>query len=107
MESIVIALAIALAIRTFIIEAFKIPSGSMKPTLEVGDRIFVNKFIYRFKEPQRGDIVVFRYPLDPKRYFVKRLAAVGDEIVKLENGNIVINLLLKIILCRQMQTDKK
>ena len=90
-ESIVIALAIALVIRTFIIEAFKIPSGSMRPTLEVGDRIFVNKFIYRFQEPQRGNIVVFRYPLNPKRYFVKRLAAVGGEVIELKNGNIVIN----------------
>ena len=72
-ESIVIALAIALVIRTFIIEAFKIPSGSMRPTLEVGDRIFVNKFIYRFQESQRGDIVVFRYPRKPQDYFIKRL----------------------------------
>ena len=90
-ESIVIALVAALVIRTFIIEAFKIPSGSMRPTLEVGDRIFVNKFIYRFEEPQRGDIVVFRYPLNPKKYFVKRLAAVGGEVIKLENGSIIIN----------------
>jgi signal peptidase I len=90
-ESIVIALLCALFIRTFVVEAFKIPSGSMKPTLEVGDRIFVNKFIYKFKEPQRGDIVVFRYPEDPKRYFIKRLAAKGGEEVEIREGNLIIN----------------
>ncbi|MDP8234037.1 MAG: signal peptidase I [Candidatus Saelkia tenebricola] len=90
-ESIVIALLAALVIRTFIIEAFKIPSGSMKPTLEIGDRIFVSKFIYRYKEPQRGDIVVFRYPENPKKYFVKRLIAMGNEVVGIEDGNITID----------------
>ena len=90
-ESIVVALVIAFFIRGFIVEAFKIPSGSMIPTLEIGDRIFVNKLIYRFKEPQRGDIVVFKYPEDPKRYFVKRLVGVGNDVVEIKDGNIIIN----------------
>ncbi|MDD5613491.1 MAG: signal peptidase I [Candidatus Omnitrophica bacterium] len=90
-ESILIALAIALFIRTFLVEAFKIPSGSMRPTLEVKDRIFVNKLVYRFSSPERGDIVVFKYTEDPKRYFVKRLAAVGNENIEIIDGNIVVD----------------
>lgn len=78
-------------IRPFIVEAYKIPSASMVPTLEVRDRIFVNKFIYRFKSPERGDIVVFRYTENPKKYFVKRLVAKGGEVVEIRNGNIIID----------------
>lgn len=90
-ESIIIAFILAMVIRTFVIQAFKIPSGSMKPTFLEGDRILVNKFIYRFKEPQRGDIVVFRYPEDKKKDFVKRLIAKGGETVEIKDGNIYIN----------------
>jgi signal peptidase I len=90
-KSLVPAIAIALFIRIFIVEPFKIPSGSMKPTLLVGDRIFVNKFIYRFKEPERGDIVVFKYPEDPKKYFIKRLAAKGGDVLVIKDGNLIVN----------------
>ncbi len=90
-ESIVIALAVALFIRAFIVEAFKIPSGSMKPTLEIKDRIFVNKMVYRFNDIASGDIVVFRYPKDTKRYFVKRLIAKGGDEVGIKDGNIIVN----------------
>lgn len=78
-------------IRTFVVQAFKIPSGSMRPTFLEGDRILVNKFIYKFKEPQTGDIVVFRYPEDKKKDFVKRLIAKGNEDVEIKEGNIYIN----------------
>ncbi len=102
-ESIIIAVILALFIRTFIIQAFKIPSGSMIPTFEVGDRIFVSKFIYGAKipftdirlpavrEPKRGDIIVFVSPEPPKKDFVKRLVAVGDETVEIKDGDIYIN----------------
>ena len=90
-ESLVWAVALALGIRTFIMAPFKIPSGSMHPTLIENDRILVNKFIYRFREPHRGDIVVFRYPDDPKRPFIKRLAAVGGDMVELRDGHIIVN----------------
>jgi len=90
-ESIVIALVVALFIRAFIVEAFKIPSGSMRPTLEIKDRIFVNKIIYRFDDIKAGDIVVFRYPKNPKRYFVKRLIAKGGDKVQIKDGNIIVN----------------
>ncbi len=91
LESILLGVALALVIRAFVIQAYKIPSGSMQPTLLAGDRILVNKFIYRFRAPQRGDVIVFRYPEEPKREFIKRLAAVGGETVALHSGQLVVN----------------
>ena len=102
-ESIVIAFVLAMFIRTFIVQAFKIPSGSMRPTLIEGDRILVNKFVYGakipftnwrlpgFKNPQRGDVVVFIYPKDPSRDFIKRLVALEREIIEIKNGSVYIN----------------
>ena len=90
-ESIIIAFILAMIIRTFVIQAFKIPSGSMRPTFLEGDRILVNKFIYRFKEPQIGDIVVFKYPEDPKKDFVKRLIAHGGQTIEIKDGCIYID----------------
>lgn len=102
-ESIVIAVILAFLIRAFVIQAFKIPSGSMIPTFEVGDRIFVNKFIYgaripftnlrlpAVREPRRSDIIVFVSPEPPKKDFVKRLVAMEGETVEIKDGNIHIN----------------
>ena len=102
-ESIIIALILALLIRTFVIQAFKIPSGSMIPTFKIGDRIFVSKFIYgarvpftdirlpALRQPQRGDIIVFVSPEEPKKDFVKRLIALEGETVEIKSGNILIN----------------
>jgi signal peptidase I len=90
-ESLIWAVALALVIRTFIMAPFKIPSGSMRPTLIEGDRILVNKFIYRFRAPRRGDVIVFRYPDDLKRPFIKRLAAVGGDTVEIRDGKVLVN----------------
>ena len=90
-EAIIIAFILAMIIRTFVIQAFKIPTGSMRPTLMENDRILVNKFIFRFKEPQRGDVIVFRYPEDQKKDFIKRLIAKPGETVQIVNGNIWID----------------
>lgn len=90
-ESLLIAAVLALIIRTFIIAPFKIPTSSMEPTLMPGDKIFVNRFIYRFRPPQRGDVVVFRYPEDIHRDFIKRLVAFSGETIEIANGKIVIN----------------
>ncbi len=91
LESLVWAVAMALAIRTFIVAPFKIPSGSMHPTLIEGDRILVNRFIYRVHPPQRGDIIVFRYPVDRKRSFIKRLIALGGDTVEIRQGKLIVN----------------
>ena len=103
------ALLLVLVIRSSVIEAFKIPSGSMIPTLLVGDQIFVNKFAYglrvpftdwigekplyffRIKEPARGDIIVFKYPEDPEIYFIKRIVAVPGDTVEMKNKVIYLN----------------
>lgn len=102
-ESIIIAIILALLIRTFIVQAFKIPSGSMIPTFKVGDRIFVNKFLYGAKipftdfnlpavrQPKRGDIIVFISPETPKKDFVKRLIGVPGERVEIRDGKIFID----------------
>ncbi len=102
-EAIIIALALAFLIRTFVVQAFKIPSGSMEPTLEIGDHILVNKFIYGIKipftsirlfpleKPKRGDVVVFIYPLDPSKDFIKRVVAVEGDTVQIVNKKLIIN----------------
>jgi len=103
LESIVIAFLLAMVIRTFIVQAFRIPTGSMRTTLIEGDIILVNKFIYGAKvpfinfrlpalrEPKRGDVVVFIYPEDPKKDFIKRLVAVAGESVEIKNGTLYVN----------------
>ena len=81
-EAIVIALLLAMFVRTFVVQAFKIPSGSMENTLLVGDHILVNKFIFWFREPRRGDIIVFRFPKDDRRDFIKRVVGLpGEEVM--------------------------
>lgn len=102
-ESIIIALILALIIRAFLVQAFKIPSGSMIPTFNIGDRIFVSKVIYGAKvpftnfrmpamrQPKRGDIIVFRSPEDKKKDFVKRLIGLEGETVEIRDGRIYIN----------------
>jgi signal peptidase I len=91
MHSILVALVLTLIIRTFVVQAFKIPSGSMIPTLLVGDKLFVNKYLYRFEEPKPGDIIVFRYPSDPKKDFIKRLVAESGDSVEIRDGRIYVN----------------
>jgi signal peptidase I len=90
-EAIIIAVLLALLIRTFVVQAFTIPSGSMIPTLLVGDYILVNKFIYRFKDPQRGDVIVFKYPWDEKRDFIKRVVGMGGEEIVIKGHTIFVN----------------
>ncbi len=102
-ESIGVAIAIALLLRAFVIEAFQIPSGSMIPTLEIGDHIFVSKFSYgigipftykkvlQFGTPKRGDVIVFRYPLDPEIDYIKRVVALPGERVEIRKNEVFVN----------------
>ncbi len=90
-ESIAIAIILALVIRTFVVQAFKIPSGSMIPTLLIGDHILVNKFIYLFKEPQRQDVIVFKFPQDEDRDFIKRIIGLPNDRVEIRNKRVYIN----------------
>lgn len=102
-EAIILALILALFIRTFVVQAFKIPSPSMVPTLLVGDHILVNKFLFGFRipfkdgrflairEPRRGDVIVFKYPKDRKLDFIKRCIATGGETVEIREKQVFIN----------------
>lgn len=90
-QPLLIAAILAFGIRTFLLGPYKIPTGSMRPNLMEGDRIFVDKVTYRFKEPERGDIIVFKYPLDRKKDFVKRLVAYGRETVEIRDGQLYVN----------------
>jgi len=91
LESVIIAVILATIIRLFLIAPFFIPSQSMAPTLLVGDRIIVSKIAYHLGEPQRGDIVVFKYPRDPRKDYIKRLIGFEGEQVTLKNNRLYIN----------------
>jgi len=102
-EAIVTALILALVIRAFIIQAYKIPSGSMIPTLLIGDHLLVNKFIYgtkipftddrilAFRRPEKGDIIVFKYPENPKKDFIKRVIATEGDVIEERNKIVYVN----------------
>lgn len=102
-KAIITALILAMLIRTFIIQAFKIPSGSMIPTLLVGDHILVNKFLYgtkipfsgkrvlMFKKPEKGDIIVFKYPENPSKDFIKRVVAIEGDVIESKNKMVHVN----------------
>jgi len=102
-EAIIIALLLAFFIRTFVVQAFKIPSGSMIPTLLIGDHILVNKFGYGVKnpltgatwvavgDPQRHDVIVFKYPQNPSQDFIKRVVGVAGDRVEIVEKKVFVN----------------
>jgi signal peptidase I len=102
-EAILVAFILALFVRTFVFENFKIPSGSMENNLLVGDHLVVNKFIYGengdtlvhrlfgYRTPRRGDVVVFKFPNQPRRDFIKRCVAVAGDTVEIRDKVLLIN----------------
>jgi len=115
-EAIVIAFILAIVLRTFLVQAYKIPSGSMEPTLAIGDHIMVNKIRYGLRMPdslfgltpfaseipyghylvhfapiRRGDVVVFVFPLDPTKDFIKRVVGISGDTVQVKNGQVFLN----------------
>ena len=102
-EAIIVAIVLALLIRTFVVQAFKIPSGSMQETLLIGDHILVNKFIYGIKipflqktiipilTPKREDIIVFRFPEEPGKDFIKRVIGASGDVVEVRDKQVYLN----------------
>ena len=90
-ETIIVALILALIIRQFAFQTSEVMSGSMVPTLEVHDRVIVNKLIFKFREPKRGEIILFKSTIDPKKDFIKRLIGLPGEEIALRNGMLLIN----------------
>lgn len=108
-EALIVAAVLALILRTFVVQAFKIPSGSMEDTLLIGDHLLVNKFVYGFnlpfaeepvlsiRDPKRGDIIVFEFPEDKdksyfsRRDFIKRVIGVPGDTIEIRNKNVYIN----------------
>ncbi len=102
-ESIVVAVILALFIRTFVVQAFKIPTGSMEENLLIGDHLLVNKFVFGptasalerrllpVKDVHRGDVVVFKYPEEPERDFIKRVIGLPGETLEIRDKKVSIN----------------
>lgn len=91
-ETVVLALVIALLIRFFVVEVFRVQGSSMETTMHNGERVLVNKFLYRWiRTPCQGDIIVFQYPVQPDRDFIKRVVAVAGDKVQLKAGKVYVN----------------
>ena len=92
LETVVLALLIALAIRTFIVEVYRVQGSSMEATLLTGERVLVNKFVLEYiREPKQGDIIVFQYPRQPDRDFIKRIVAEPGDKVVIRQGKVYVN----------------
>ena len=86
----VITLAIIIPVRYFLMQPFFVKGASMEPNFEDGEYLIVDEISYRFNEPQRSDVIIFRYPLDPSQFFIKRVVGLPDETVKIEDGKVFI-----------------
>ncbi len=89
--SILIAVVLAFFIRHFIVELYIVDGPSMRPTLQSGQRLIVNKFLYRFRVPEKNEILVFQYPRDPSRDFIKRVIATPGDSIEIRNGRVFVN----------------
>ena len=91
LEAILVAVIIAVVLRAFVVQAYRIPSDSMTGTLVVGDFILVNKFAYHFREPSPGDVLVFKYPLNPSKDYVKRCIAVEGQSIQIRDKTVLVD----------------
>ncbi len=90
-QALLFAIVVALFVRTFFFQVYRIPTGSMRPTLMEGDHLVVSKVVYKLRKPIRGEVIVFIYPENPRQTFVKRLVGLPGERLKIEDGKIYIN----------------
>lgn len=86
----IISLAIILPVRYYLIQPFLVKGSSMEPNFSNGNYLIVNELVYRFENPRRGDVVVFRYPSDPSQYYIKRIVGMPGETVEIKNGEVKI-----------------
>jgi len=91
MRDLIVSLGISAFIIVFLYQPVKVEGTSMMPSLDDQERIFINKFVYRLEPIQRGDIVVFRYPRDPAKSFIKRVIALAGDHVKIDDGRVYLN----------------
>ena len=91
LHDLAIAVVVCVLLITYVVQAFKVQGTSMSPELKDGDRILVNKFLYYFGDIERGDVVVFWYPEDPKLSFIKRVVALPGETVEIRSGAVLVN----------------
>jgi signal peptidase I len=86
-----VAVLVALAIQSWLLKPYRIPSESMVPTLRPGDRVLVNRVTYHLRDPERGDVIVFHYPEDPAVVFIKRVVGVPGDVLEVRNGRLYVN----------------
>ncbi len=85
------SLFVALTLRSFVVEAFKIPSGSMIPTLQIGDQLFTDKTVYKLRQPRRGEVIVFTFPVDRTKDFIKRVVGIAGDSVEFNGRDLLVN----------------
>jgi signal peptidase I len=88
---IAVAILVALAIQSWLVKPYRIPSGSMLDTLRPGDRVLVNRVVYHLRDPHRGDVIVFHYPEDPQVVFIKRVVGVPGDVLVVKDGRLYVN----------------
>jgi len=90
LKIVIISLAIIIPIRYFLIQPFFVSGASMEPNFLDGDYLIIDEISYRFRVPQRGDVVVFRYPLEPSQFFIKRIIGLPEETIRIEDGRVFV-----------------